>query len=218
MFNRVLIVSGPTREPIDPVRYLSNRSSGKFGFHIAGEAVARGVREVVFVTGPTRHFPDGVTLVRVETALEMREKVLEFAPEADVIVMAAAVSDYRVASYSPQKIKKDRDRLTLDLVKNPDILSELGRTKGPNQILVGFAAETEAVIENARGKLKRKKADILVLNEISTRNPAFGEEENEIHLLTRDGVESLPLMKKSQAARRIWDRIAEFAENRIPQG
>jgi phosphopantothenoylcysteine decarboxylase/phosphopantothenate--cysteine ligase len=119
-----------------------------------------------------------------------------------------------VASYSPQKIKKDRDRFSLELVKNPDILSELGRTKGPNQILVGFAAETEAIIENARRKLKRKKADILVLNEISTKNPAFGAEENEIHLLTRDGVVSLPPMKKSQAARRIWDLIVDFVEQR----
>lgn len=209
MFKRVIIASGPTIEPIDPVRFISNRSSGKSGFQLASEAVKRGIEEIIFITGPTCHIPTGtgVTVFPVETALEMRTQLFRYFNDADVVIMAAAVSDYRVALYSTEKIKKDQDTLTLQLVKNPDLLFELGQKKRADQIIVGYAAETHDIFENARKKLKNKNLDLLVLNEISSQNPAFSAEDNQVYLVTAEGFRRLEKMEKSTLAVHIWDEI-----------
>jgi phosphopantothenoylcysteine decarboxylase/phosphopantothenate--cysteine ligase len=211
VFSRILITSGPTIEPIDPVRFLSNRSSGKTGFHLAEEARRRGLGPVVFITGPTAYTPGQAEVVRVESAQEMRAAVNEHYGRADVIIMAAAVSDYRSLKYYPDKMKKNAERLTLELVKNPDILLELGRRKRRGQILVGFAAETEDIFVNAQKKLLAKNLDLLVLNEISAANPAFGCEENQVYLVRLDGVRKLESMSKALVAARVWDDIIDLA-------
>jgi len=211
VFNRILITSGPTIEPIDPVRFLSNRSSGRTGYHLAKEAQARGLGPVTFVTGPTAWFPSGVEVVRVETALEMRAAVGEHLRQADVIIMAAAVSDYRSLKYYPEKMKKSGERITLELVRNPDILLEAGRSKRRGQVLVGFAAETEDIFANAQKKLTAKNLDLLVLNEISEANPAFGCEENQVFLVRPDGVRRLEKMSKARIAAEVWDEIIALA-------
>ena len=214
MFKRVIITSGPTIEPIDPVRFISNRSSGKSGFYLATEAVNRGIEEIIFITGPVWRFPTGVTLVPVETALEMQSQLQRFSPDANVIIMAAAVSDYRVVDYSSQKIKKNHDTLTLQLVKNPDLLRELGQNKKPGQILVGYAAETHDALENAREKLIQKNLDLLVLNEISPENPAFHVEENQVYFFTALGMRKLARMGKSVLAVQIWSEIYKLARSK----
>jgi phosphopantothenoylcysteine decarboxylase/phosphopantothenate--cysteine ligase len=214
MFKRVIITSGPTIEPIDPVRYISNRSSGRSGLHLADEAVKRGIAEIIFITGPTCFSPKGVTIIPVETALEMRSQLLRYGNDADVIIMAAAVSDYRVADYSSKKIKKDQDTLTLQLVKNPDLLFELGQKKQPHQVLVGYAAETHNIFENARQKFEKKNLDLLVLNQVSRENPAFNSEENQVYLFTSAGMRKLEKMEKSALAARIWDEVYDIAERK----
>jgi phosphopantothenoylcysteine decarboxylase/phosphopantothenate--cysteine ligase len=210
MFKRVIITSGPTIEPIDPVRYISNHSSGKSGYHLAHEAVKRGIPEIIFISGPTCFIPTGVTLVQVKTTLEMREQLHRYSDDADVIIMASAVSDYRVVRYSPEKIKKNQDNLTLHLVKNPDLLFELGQRKPLHQTLVGYAAETHNALENGREKFKKKNLDLLVLNEVSVDNPAFGTEYNQVYLINKDGAWKLDRMEKSSLAARIWDEIEQI--------
>ncbi len=211
MFKRVIITSGPTIEPIDPVRYISNRSSGRSGLHLAEEAVKREIPEIFFITGPTCFSPQGVTIIPVETALEMQSQLQRYANDADVIVLAAAVSDYRVANYYPQKIKKDQETLTLQLVKNPDLLFELGQKKTPHQVLVGYAAETHDIFEHAGQKFEKKNLDLLVLNEVSSENPAFNSEENQVYLFTSAGMRKLEKMEKSALAARIWDEVYRIA-------
>ncbi|NIM16254.1 MAG: hypothetical protein GTO45_30020 [Candidatus Aminicenantes bacterium] len=215
MFKRVIITSGPTIEPIDPVRFISNRSSGKSGYHLAHEAVKRKIPEIIFITGPTCCIPTGVTLIQVETALEMREQLHRYSDDADVIIMASAVSDYRVVHYSPEKIKKDQDNLTLQLVKNPDLLFELGQQKPLHQILVGYAAETHNALENAREKFKKKNLDLLVLNEVSVDNPAFSAEDNQVYFVTKDGARKLDRMEKSVLATRIWDQVDRIKKVKV---
>ncbi len=210
MFKKVLISSGPTIEPIDPVRFISNRSSGKTGYCLAREAVRRKIEEIVFVTGPVCRIPEGVRCVRIETAEEMRTNLCQMAEETDVIIMAAAVCDFKVTDYSDQKIKKSGGRMILKLEKNPDILRELGSRKRENQILVGFAAETENIFKNARKKLEQKNLDLLVLNQISSENPAFNVDFNQVYLMTAGEIQPLPRMKKSAIAARIWDKIFEL--------
>jgi phosphopantothenoylcysteine decarboxylase/phosphopantothenate--cysteine ligase len=166
---------------------------------------------VVFITGPTAYIPGQAEIVRVESAQEMRAAVNEHRRQADVIIMAAAVSDYRSLKYYPDKMKKNAERLTLELVKNPDILLELGRHKRRGQVLVGFAAETEDIFANAQKKLEAKNLDLLVLNEISAANPAFGCEENQVYLVRPDGVRKLESMSKALVAARIWDSIIDLA-------
>ena len=207
VFRKVIITSGPTQEPIDPVRFISNRSSGKTGFHLAMEAKKRGIERVVFVTGPTFFLPTGVELIQVETAQEMQAAILEHFTTAEVLIMAAAVSDYRSAGCFPEKLKKNSEKIILELVKNPDILLELGRRKEKNQILVGFAAETSNIMANAGKKFLDKKLDLLVLNEISPRNPAFGNEENEVYLLRAAGIKKIEKTGKAHIAAVIWDEI-----------
>lgn len=215
MFERVLITSGPTVEPIDPVRYISNRSSGKTGFHIAREAYERRIKEIVFITGPTCHIPSRVRCIQVETAMEMRTKVFENLENVNVIIMAAAVCDYKIQTYFPHKIKKNSETISLDLEKNPDILLEIGIKKKDNQILVGFAAETDDIFENGKRKLTEKNMDLLVLNEISLSNPAFNVDTNEVYFLTSEEIKKLPRMKKQEIAVNIWDKIEEIARKKI---
>jgi phosphopantothenoylcysteine decarboxylase/phosphopantothenate--cysteine ligase len=214
MFKRVIITSGPTIEPIDPVRYISNRSSGRSGLHLADEAVKRGIAEIIFITGPTCFSPQDVTIIPVETALEMRSQLQRYANDADVIIMSAAVSDYRVVKYSTKKIKKDQDTMMLQLVKNPDLLFELGQKKQPHQVLVGYAAETHDIFEHARQKFEKKNLDLLVLNEVSPENPAFNSEENQVYLFTSAGMRKLEKMEKSTLAARIWDEVYRIAESK----
>lgn len=217
MFDRVLITSGPTVEPIDPVRYVSNRSSGKTGYHIAGEAKKRQVRDIIFITGPTCHVPSGVRYFQVETAMEMRTRVFESIEYVDVIVMAAAVCDYRPQTYFPHKIKKSSDTQSLELERNPDILLEIGVKKRDNQILVGFAAETDEIFENGKRKLAEKNMDLLVLNQISLSNPAFNTDTNEVYFMTSGDIKKLPKMKKEEIAFRIWDKIEDIYREKTNQ-
>lgn len=211
MFKKIIIASGPTLEPIDPVRFLSNRSSGKTGYHLAMEARQRGIGPITFITGPTFYLPGQVELIQVETAQEMRAAIGGRFRSADVIIMAAAVSDYRSLKYYPEKMKKDSERITLELVKNPDILLEIGRHKRKNQILVGFAAESEDIFANAQKKLVAKNLDLLVLNEISEANPAFGCDENQVYLVSPTGVRKLERMNKAHIAAMIWNEIVAMA-------
>jgi phosphopantothenoylcysteine decarboxylase/phosphopantothenate--cysteine ligase len=206
----VLITAGPTREPLDPVRYISNRSSGRMGYALAAEAVRRGAR-VILVTGPVSiEPPAGAEVVRVETAAEMHAAVVGRAPEADLIVMAAAVADFRAKSAAGSKIKKTGAAPVLDLEPTEDILADLGRSKG-DRILVGFAAETENLEANARGKLERKNCDFLVANPVGEAAAGAGmdSEENQ-GLLLGAGGERIELFRevKPLMARRIFDALA----------
>jgi len=208
----VLVTAGPTTEPVDPVRVLSNRSSGKMGYAIARAAWRRGAT-VVLVSGPVGESlwaPRGVEVVRVETASEMRRAVLERFPKAAAVVMAAAVSDYRPRQCAPAKIKKGKASLAIDLVRTTDILSELGRAKG-SRVLVGFAAETERVVEHAREKLRGKKLDLIVANDVTAEGAGFSVDTNRVTILDREGgEEDLPLLSKDETADIIVDRLCRL--------
>ena len=212
----VLVTSGPTHEPLDPVRYIANRSSGKQGTAIAAEAAALGAR-VTLVSGPTNlPPPSGVEVVRIETAREMLEAVRAALP-ADVAIFAAAVADWRVATQSHEKIKKTgKGAPSLQLVENPDILRTIAAqppgTRPP--LVIGFAAETEHVIEHAKKKRKAKGADWIVANDVSPETGIMGGDRNTVHLITAADVESWPELDKTQVARRLMERAAEWlAEN-----
>jgi phosphopantothenoylcysteine decarboxylase/phosphopantothenate--cysteine ligase len=205
---RLLVTAGPTREPIDPVRYLSNRSSGKMGHAIASAALRRGA-EVVLVSGPTSlRPPAGAVYVPVQTAEEMREAVLHHLADATIVIKAAAVADYRVKAPSPNKIKSRKDEgLTLELVPNPDILKEVAARKDA-RFVVGFAAETDDVRAHAAAKLRAKNIDLLVANDVSRRGIGFESDDNEVMLLDRwGGVVDLPRMSKLEVANGILDRV-----------
>jgi phosphopantothenoylcysteine decarboxylase/phosphopantothenate--cysteine ligase len=201
----IIVTAGPTHEPIDPVRMLANRSSGKQGFAIAQALAARGAR-VTLISGPvTLPTPSGADRIDVETALEMQAALAAALP-ADAAVMVAAVADWR-AEASPAKIKKSASgppRLTL--VENPDLLAELASSPARPRLLIGFAAETEAVVENARAKLARKGCDWIVANDVS--GDVMGGEANQVHLVTAAGVESWERLSKAEVAARLADRIA----------
>ncbi|MFH1038287.1 MAG: bifunctional phosphopantothenoylcysteine decarboxylase/phosphopantothenate--cysteine ligase CoaBC [PVC group bacterium] len=204
---KFVITAGPTREFIDPFRFISNPSSGKMGYALARAAAERG-SEVVLISGPVSLDPvPGARLVPVTSAREMRAAVMEHAPSADAVVMAAAVSDYRPARFSPSKLKKVEERISLSLVRNPDILGELGRRKG-GAFLAGFSADTENIVDNAREKLKCKGLDLIVANDISAPGSGFGAETNRATVIHRDGrVEEWPMMSKDDLAGRIIDLI-----------
>lgn len=208
---RVLITSGPTHEPIDPVRYLANRSSGKQGYAIA-QAVARLGAEAVLVSGPTNlPSPPGVTMTRVETAREMLS-ACEAALPADIAICAAAVADWRVASDAEQKLKKQpgEQAPALMLVENPDILATLSHlTANRPRLVIGFAAETEKVIEHAVAKRARKGCDWIVANDVSPATGVMGGDLNTVHLITREGQEDWPLLPKQAVAERLARRIAD---------
>lgn len=203
----VLVTAGPTQEPMDPVRFLSNRSSGRMGFAVAEAARDRGAR-VILVAGPTEIAPPGgVEVLRVGTAEEMREAVLARCDEATVVVKAAAVADYRPARARGVKLKKQDAPLRLDLEPTPDILGELGKRKR-GQILVGFAAETDDLVANARDKLAKKNLDLIVANEVGAADAGFGVDTNRVTILNRAGeAEALPLLSKREVADRILDRV-----------
>lgn len=203
---RVVVSAGPTQEKIDPVRFLSNRSSGKMGYALAEAARARGA-SVTLVSGPVALArPEGVRVIAVESAEEMKTALDEIATTADVLIMAAAVADYRVAAPADRKIKKDNAELEIRLVRNHDILAGLGRAKPPGQVLVGFAAETNDVVAYGQDKLKRKNADLFVANDVSRSDIGFSADENEVHLLFADGrVEKVEKAAKKKIANAILD-------------
>ena len=208
---KLLVTAAGTREPIDPVRYIGNRSSGKMGYAIA-EAAARLGAEVTLISGPSfLQPPAGVEFFGVESAREMRQLVQERFPACDIVIKAAAVADYRVKNVSDQKIKKNDAELTLVLEKNPDILKELGEMKQPHQTLVGFAAETQNLLQYAKGKLEKKNLDMIVANDVSKPQAGFNVDTNLIKLLKRDGsIEELPLMSKKELAYIILDRVMKL--------
>ena len=208
--DHILVTAGPTREPLDPVRYLSNRSSGRMGYAIAAQAARRGAA-VTLVTGPT-HLPPpaGIRVIPVQTALEMRDAVLHAADAATVVIKAAAVADYRPGRSATEKIPSKQDGLTLDLTPTPDILRELGARKG-TRFLVGFAAETLELREHARAKLVGKGADLIVANDVSRSDIGFDAPDNEVVLLDRwGGVVALPRRTKAEVADLILDRVQEL--------
>lgn len=209
---QLLVTSGPTQESVDPVRMLTNRSTGKMGIAVAEAGAARGW-DVTLVLGPT-HLPDppGVTTVRVTTAQEMHAAAKAAFPTADVVVAAAAVSDYRPSASSDQKMKKEDGPLTLTLERTPDILAEMGADKRPGQTLIGFAAETHDVAAYARKKLESKNLDAVVANDITLDGAGFGTETNIATLVTRDGADDLGRMTKRAMAERILDAAIRLRE------
>lgn len=211
---KVLVTAGPTREPIDPVRYISNRSSGKMGYALARAACWYGA-DVILVSGPT-NLPDpwGVKTVRVETAEQMHRAVMEHYDDAHVVLMAAAVADYTVSNPAGEKIKKSSDSMVLELRKTVDILEEMGKKKS-SQILVGFSAETNDLQKNAFEKLKKKNLDVIVANDVSRKDVGFESDENEVVILTEDGNHPLDKMPKIDLAIAILDFIIDrFGINR----
>ena len=212
----ILVTAGPTCEDVDPVRFLTNRSSGKMGYALAEATVRRGAR-VVLVSGPTNlAAPQGADWVPVRTTEEMRNAVREHSAEANVVIMAAAVSDYRPAAAKARKIKRAGVRIELELEPTPDILAELGRERregnaGSRQIIVGFAAETDRVAENAREKLARKGADMIAANDVTQKGAGFDGDTNIVTLFLRDGREiPLPKLTKFEVANRILDQVLEL--------
>jgi phosphopantothenoylcysteine decarboxylase/phosphopantothenate--cysteine ligase len=206
----VLVTAGPTHEPIDPVRYLTNRSSGKMGYALAEAAAARGAK-VILISGPVNLAPPrGVETEGVTTAAEMRERVFEHLERATIVVKAAAVADFRVANPSDQKIKKTAARVSLELDPTPDILAELGRKKG-DRLLIGFAAETQNLQSEGRRKLESKSCDMIVANLVGGANSPFESEHNEVTLLLANGdVIALPRLGKREVADRIFDEALKL--------
>jgi phosphopantothenoylcysteine decarboxylase/phosphopantothenate--cysteine ligase len=199
---RVLLTAGPTREPLDPVRYISNRSSGKMGYALA-QALQRQGAEVCLVSGPVSLAPPPeVALVRVETALQMRQAVMERAADSDIFVACAAVADYRVAAVATEKIKKNADTMNLRMVKNPDILAQVAALEG-GPFSVGFAAETERLREHAMDKLRRKGLDMIAANTVAAADGGFESERNALIVLWPGGEEVFAMMPKSELARRL---------------
>jgi phosphopantothenoylcysteine decarboxylase/phosphopantothenate--cysteine ligase len=208
----VLITAGPTREKIDPVRYLTNRSSGRMGYALAEAAVRRGAR-VLLVTGPTSLTPPGAAEVtRVDSTEEMRDAVLHLLPQSSIVIKTAAVADYRPKSTAGQKIKR-KGPMTLELEATPDILKELS-SKKTSQIIVGFAAETENVLENARQKLLAKNLDAIVVNDISREGIGFDSDRNAVTIITRDDVVEVPETTKWEVAQRVLDQITKLRQQR----
>ncbi|MEV0322338.1 bifunctional phosphopantothenoylcysteine decarboxylase/phosphopantothenate--cysteine ligase CoaBC [Streptomyces sp. NPDC050658] len=208
----VVVSAGGTREPLDPVRFLGNRSSGKQGYALARSAAARGARVTLVSANAALPEPAGVDIVPVGTAVQLREAVLKAAADADAVVMAAAVADFRPETYAAGKIKKKdgQEPAPIALVRNPDILAEIaGGRPRPGQVVVGFAAETDDVLANGRAKLQRKGCDLLVVNEVGERK-TFGSEENEAVVLGADGSETpVPYGPKEALADTVWDLVAE---------
>lgn len=200
---KFLITAGPTREALDPARYLTNRSSGRMGYALAGAAAHDG-HEVILISGPTSlDVPPGVDFIQVESAQEMYDAVRDMVCYADVAILCAAVADYRPVVYSEQKIKKSGDRIILELEKTPDILGSMRSVFGFRGRLIGFAAETQQVEEYARGKLERKQCDFIVANDVSRRDIGFDSKENEVALVFPDHTEYLGKDTKEHIAMHI---------------
>jgi phosphopantothenoylcysteine decarboxylase/phosphopantothenate--cysteine ligase len=211
----VLVTAGPTCEDIDPVRYLTNRSSGKMGYQLAQAARRRGARTIL-ISGPTKlDPPGGVELIAVRSTEEMRVQVLKHLPETSIVIKAAAVSDFRPKAIAGQKIKKDEKSFVLELVPNPDILKEVGAKK-EGRILVGFAAETESVLQNGQKKLKEKSLDLLVANDVSRAGAGFDSDTNIVTILTRDGHHvQLDKRPKAEVAHEILNQILAFRKRHV---
>ena len=207
---KVLVTAGPTHEYIDPVRYVSNPSSGKTGFAIARALVHRGA-DVTLVSGPTSLLPPRkVSCVRVTTAEQMATAVMEEFRNADMVIMTAAVSDYRPSVVSPEKMKKEAVTVAVEMERTTDILSELGRRKG-DRIIIGFAAETQDIKKNALGKLKAKNLDMIIANDVSRSDIGFGSNVNEVSIFTASGsIMELPCMEKQEIAHRILDCMTDL--------
>jgi phosphopantothenoylcysteine decarboxylase/phosphopantothenate--cysteine ligase len=215
---RVLVTAGPTREALDPVRFIGNRSSGKMGYALASAARVRGAN-VVLISGPTALKPPaGVDVVHVTKAAEMHQAVRRQAATADVVIMAAAVADYAPSAAASQKIHKDQDSMTVTLVRTPDIIGELGRRRAGQgkPLLVGFAAETDDVIGQARRKLQEKGLDLIVANDVSRADAGFEVDTNEVTLVSAAGEEPIPLQSKAAIAERVLDRIEAMLRTRTP--
>jgi phosphopantothenoylcysteine decarboxylase/phosphopantothenate--cysteine ligase len=211
----VIITAGPTCEPFDPARHMSNRSSGKMGFAMARSAKRRGAK-VILISGPTSlEAPSGVEMVNVTSAVQMHDAVMENYNNADIVVMSAAVSDYRPEKTMSQKIKKGSDSIGLEMVPNPDILKELGKRKDKTKrpLLVGFAAESSDHLEEGKRKLKEKNLDLIVINDIIGKDTGFGTDTNQVNLIDRDyQLEKLPLLSKEECAFIIWDKIVKLLQ------
>jgi phosphopantothenoylcysteine decarboxylase / phosphopantothenate---cysteine ligase len=208
----ILITAGPTREKIDPVRYITNRSSGRMGYAIAEAALRRGAR-VLLVSGPTAiTAPGGAELTSVESAEQMRNAVLNLLPQASIVIKTAAVSDYRAKSAAPQKMKR-KGPLTLELEPTADILKEISACK-QSQIVIGFAAETENVLENARQKLAAKRLDAIVVNDVSREGIGFDSDRNEVTIITCDDIVSVPETTKWEVAQRVLDQVVRIRERK----
>jgi phosphopantothenoylcysteine decarboxylase / phosphopantothenate---cysteine ligase len=204
---RIIVTAGPNAEPIDPVRFITNRSTGKMGFAMARVAWRRGA-EVTLVSGPTSLSPPrGVRFCSVRTALEMQQAVLASYDNATMVISAAAIADYRPAHVAPQKIKKQDGAFVIEMTRNPDILAGLSQRKG-NRMLVGFATETENVLQNAVSKLQRKNLDMIVANDVTQEGAGFAHDTNIVTLIDRsERVETLPLMSKDEVAHTVYDRL-----------
>lgn len=206
---RILITAGPTREAIDPVRYITNRSSGKMGYALAAEAIRRGA-DVVLLSGPVALTPPiGADVVHVEETKELYDEAVKHFPACDIAIMAGAPADYRPETVAEQKIKKvpEADGLTLKLIENEDIAAELGHMKRPNQILIVYAAETENLLDHARAKLIKKNADLTVANDVTVPGAGFDSDTNKVTLLTQTETVSLPMMTKAEVSAAILDRV-----------
>lgn len=207
---RVLVTAGPTREMVDPVRFLSNRSSGKMGYALAEAAARRGAC-VTLVSGPvTLKKPDQVETVNITSTLELYDEVTRRAATSDLVIQAAAPADFRPAEMAQHKIKKTGEGMTLRLTPNPDIAAQLGRDKREGQVLVAFAAETDDLIENARKKLSKKNADMVVANDVTQPGAGFAGDTNRVVLVTQQDARALPLMSKRDVADAILDRALEL--------
>jgi phosphopantothenoylcysteine decarboxylase/phosphopantothenate--cysteine ligase len=204
----VLITAGPTREKIDPVRYISNRSSGRMGYALAEAASRRGAR-VLLVSGPTAVVPPGAAeITRVQTAEEMRQAVLKLLPEATIVIKTAAVSDYRPKNSAQQKIKRTGP-MSLELEPTTDILAEISRVK-KSQLIIGFAAETQNVLENARKKLASKSLDAIVVNDVSREGVGFDSDRNAVTIITKNDVVDVPETTKWEVAQRVLDEVVRL--------
>ena len=209
---KVLVTAGPTVERIDPVRYITNRSTGKMGYALAEAARDRGAN-VTLISGPTQlTAPQGVEFVHIESSAQLCAAVLERGAMADVVIQAAAPADFRPKSVAERKIKKTGESMTLELEATTDIAAELGKRKQPGQILVAFAAETNDVMDNARGKLAKKNADLVVANDVSRSDAGFGVDTNVITLITSEDVRALEKMSKRAAADAILSRVRELRD------
>ncbi|MBQ8653913.1 MAG: bifunctional phosphopantothenoylcysteine decarboxylase/phosphopantothenate--cysteine ligase CoaBC [Clostridia bacterium] len=208
---KVMVTAGATRERLDPVRYMTNDSSGKMGFAIAEAAKNRGAQVTVVAGATTAKEPDGVSIVRIESTRDLLAAVTARAPEMDVIIQAAAPADYRFSVQHDQKMKKQSGAaIVLELVENPDVAAAVGQMKKPGQTLVGFAAETENLMENAARKLDKKNLDMIVANDVSRPGAGFNVDTNIATLLTRKGSVECPLQQKAELAQRILDQVLEL--------
>ena len=208
---RIVVTAGGTQEPIDPVRHIGNRSSGKMGYAVAEAARDRGATVTLISAPASLPEPVGIEVINVQTASQMKEAVAKEVAKADALIMAAAVADYQPRAVSKAKIKKDAPSLTLELVRTPDILTEV---KG-NFVKVGFAAESENLVKNARGKLEKKQLDLMVANDITATDSGFGADTNKVTIIDRDGkAEELPLLTKREVAEKILDKVAKLLAER----